>query len=129
MAVMWRILTRKSHDPKRPGLVGDYVPNSTLAACIDKVDPFGYCLDVAIAENEVEVTPIVLRYMGGLGEGSTTPIGSFLMSYDSEAHGGRGHIEFTDVLDKALRFSSMREAIEFIRQVPKNKVNTTGRET
>jgi len=52
MAVMWRILTRESRDPKRPGLVGDYVPNGTLAACIDKVG-LGYSLEVAIADNEV----------------------------------------------------------------------------
>jgi hypothetical protein len=68
---------------------------------------------------------IILRYMGLAGkiedETSSTPIGSFLMSYDPEAHEGRGHTEFTDVLDKAIRFSSVHEAIEFIRQVPKNK--------
>ena len=52
MAVMWRILTAQSHDATCPGLVGDYVPNGTLAACIDKVG-LGYSLEVAIADNEV----------------------------------------------------------------------------
>jgi hypothetical protein len=68
---------------------------------------------------------IILRYVGLAGkiedETSSTPIGSFLMSYDPEAHEGRGHTEFTNVLDKAIRFNSVHEAIEFIRQIPKNK--------
>jgi hypothetical protein len=73
MAVMWRILTAKSHDARRPGLIGDYVPNGILAACIDTIGPLSYHLDVAIAEKT-----IVIRYMGGFDERTPDPQGEFL---------------------------------------------------
>jgi hypothetical protein len=43
----------------------------------------------------------------------------YLVTYDSEARGGRGEANFTNELGRAKRFTSFQEALEFTRQVPR----------
>lgn len=46
-------------------------------------------------------------------------IRAWVEAYDPDAAGGRGHIGFTRIKDKALTFPSVRDAMDFYTQVSK----------
>jgi hypothetical protein len=43
------------------------------------------------------------------------------MTYDPEAHDGRGEVKFTNELGWAKRFADLQEALTFTRQVPRRQ--------
>ena len=47
--------------------------------------------------------------------------GSYLQSFDVEAHGGRGHAEFTDNPQLALGFLSMQDAWDAFYSQPRSR--------
>ena len=50
----------------------------------------------------------------GFANGTPCPhAGQWLKSFDHDAFGGQGHGEFTDDLDRAMRFTNNGEAFEF----------------
>lgn len=56
----------------------------------------------------------------GFANGTPCPhAGQWLKSFDHEAFNGRGHGEFTDRLEDAMRFASSTEAFEFWRRQSK----------
>ena len=68
-----------------------------------------------------------MRCIGGgsggptLPKGDDAPIGAYLQSYDPEANGGRGMIEFTDDIDDAKQFPGMFAAVALWQTVPTSR--------
>lgn len=61
----------------------------------------------------------VLQIVGQRGRVhfGTAKVGSYVVSYDPDAHNGRGYVEGNLDLKKAKRFGSFEEAVEYWRQV------------
>jgi len=60
---------------------------------------------------------LVIRCFGlALGGG---PDGLFLVSYDPDANDGRGQVEWTDNVNRAMRFPDTISAFRFYRQTSK----------
>jgi hypothetical protein len=47
--------------------------------------------------------------------------GQYVKFFSHEAHGGRGEVDFTPDVDKALKFNSVLEFFEWYTRVPKNR--------
>lgn len=58
---------------------------------------------------------------GLVGSGAESTRGLFLMSYDPEAHDGRGDAAWTADPAKALKFESVLDALHFWKQVPASR--------
>jgi hypothetical protein len=63
--------------------------------------------------------PAVIQCVGlAVHAGQPDPAGQYLQSYDPEAHGGRGHAEWTPDLASARVFPAVEAAFECWRAVP-----------
>jgi len=59
---------------------------------------------------------VIIAY--GPVSGTYTIDGEYVKSYNPDAHDGRGDASFTKLLEEALRFTDMTEALEFAMRQP-----------
>lgn len=65
--------------------------------------------------------PVVMQIVGIASSGVFLPGGTYLRSFDHEAHDGRGYMETTQVKSEAMRFPSTGDGMRFWLLVPECK--------
>jgi hypothetical protein len=71
------------------------------------------------------VSTIIIRVLGVANQMPDWTQSLWLMEYDPNANGGRGHVRLTDNQGKARRFATMQEAMTCYRSVPKDHPRRT----